>query len=118
MACVWVPCEAQGPRKVPTHLPYVVDSREAWRSPLRCARRLDGMPRNILTAVAWPYANGPRHIGHVSGFGVPPDVFSRYMRMAGHHVLMVRCPHEHGTRIHVQADAEGLTTRELAGRYN
>ena len=26
---------------------------------------------------------GPRHIGHVSGFGVPSDVFSRYMRMAG-----------------------------------
>jgi len=39
--------------------------------------------RHILTAVAWPYANGPRHIGHVSGFGVPSDVFSRYHRMAG-----------------------------------
>ena len=25
----------------------------------------------ILSAVAWPYANGPRHIGHVAGFGVP-----------------------------------------------
>ena len=32
----------------------------------------------VLTAVAWPYANGPRHIGHVAGFGVPSDVFSRY----------------------------------------
>jgi methionyl-tRNA synthetase len=31
----------------------------------------------ILSAVAWPYANGPRHIGHVAGFGVPSDVFSR-----------------------------------------
>ena len=41
------------------------------------------MPRNVLTAVAWPYANGPRHIGHVAGFGVPSDVFSRYQRMAG-----------------------------------
>ena len=37
----------------------------------------------VLSAVAWPYANGPRHIGHVAGFGVPSDVFSRYMRMAG-----------------------------------
>ncbi|MGO1600265.1 MAG: class I tRNA ligase family protein, partial [Brachybacterium sp.] len=35
----------------------------------------------VLSAVAWPYANGPRHIGHVAGFGVPSDVFSRYMRM-------------------------------------
>ena len=33
------------------------------------------MPRHVLTAVAWPYANGPRHIGHVAGFGVPSDVY-------------------------------------------
>ena len=43
----------------------------------------------VLSAVAWPYANGPRHIGHVAGFGVPSDVFSRYSRMAGHEVLML-----------------------------
>ena len=53
--------------------------------------------RNILAAVAWPYANGPRHIGHVSGFGVPSDVFSRYQRMAGNRVLMVSGTDEHGT---------------------
>jgi methionyl-tRNA synthetase len=46
----------------------------------------------VLSAVAWPYANGPRHIGHVAGFGVPSDVFSRFMRMAGHDVLMVSGP--------------------------
>ena len=51
----------------------------------------------VLSAVAWPYANGPRHIGHVAGFGVPSDVFSRYMRMAGHDVLMVSGTDEHGT---------------------
>ncbi|NHC15352.1 methionine--tRNA ligase [Motilibacter deserti] len=76
------------------------------------------MARPVLTAVAWPYANGPRHIGHVSGFGVPSDVFSRYMRMAGNDVLMVSGTDEHGTPIQVQADAEGLTARELADRYN
>ncbi len=73
---------------------------------------------NVLTAVAWPYANGPRHIGHVSGFGVPSDVFSRYMRMAGHDVLMVSGTDEHGTPILVQAEQEGVTARELADRYN
>ena len=52
---------------------------------------------HVLSAVAWPYANGPRHIGHVAGFGVPSDVFSRYMRMAGHEVLMVSGTDEHGT---------------------
>ena len=72
----------------------------------------------MLTAVAWPYANGPRHIGHVSGFGVPSDVFSRFMRMSGHDVLMVSGTDEHGTPISVQAEREGMTTRQLADKYN
>lgn len=76
------------------------------------------MSDTLLTAVAWPYANGPRHIGHVSGFGVPSDIFSRYQRMAGNQVLMVSGTDEHGTPIQVQADAEGLTPRRLADKYN
>ena len=63
----------------------------------------------VLTSVAWPYANGPRHLGHVAGFAVPSDVFSRYMRMAGHDVLMVSGSDEHGTPILVLADKEGVT---------
>jgi methionyl-tRNA synthetase len=74
--------------------------------------------RNILAAPAWPYANGPRHIGHVSGFALPCDMFSRYQRMAGNRVLMVSGTDEHGTPIQVQADAEGVSARALADRYN
>ena len=74
--------------------------------------------RHILAAPAWPYANGPRHIGHVSGFGLPCDMFARYQRMMGNPVLMVSGTDEHGTPIQVQADAEGVTARELADRYN
>jgi len=74
--------------------------------------------RTILSAPAWPYANGPRHIGHVSGFALPCDMFSRYQRMAGNKVLMVSGTDEHGTPIQVQADAEGVSARELADRYN
>jgi len=73
---------------------------------------------HVLAAVAWPYANGPRHIGHVSGFGVPSDVFSRYMRMAGNDVLMISGTDEHGTPILVEAEKEGVSPRELADRYN
>jgi methionyl-tRNA synthetase len=76
------------------------------------------MVRHTLTAVAWPYANGPRHIGHVAGFGVPSDVFTRYRRMRGDRVLMVSGTDEHGTPIQVQADREGVTARQLADRYN
>ncbi|MBS43741.1 MAG: methionine--tRNA ligase [Nocardioides sp.] len=71
---------------------------------------------HVLSAVAWPYANGPRHIGHVAGFGVPSDVFSRYMRMAGHDVLMVSGSDEHGTPILIAADEEGLSPQALADR--
>ncbi|WP_010148090.1 methionine--tRNA ligase [Serinicoccus profundi] len=68
---------------------------------------------HVLSAVAWPYANGPRHLGHVAGFGVPSDVFSRYMRMAGHEVLMVSGSDEHGTPILVQADKAGQSPQEF-----
>ena len=71
-------------------------------------------PSTVLSAVAWPYANGPRHIGHVAGFGVPSDVFSRYMRMAGHDVLMVSGSDEHGTPILIAADEAGVTPQQLA----
>ena len=68
----------------------------------------------VLSAVAWPYANGPRHIGHVAGFGVPSDVFSRYQRMAGQDVLMVSGSDEHGTPILIAADEAGVSPQELA----
>ena len=76
------------------------------------------MTKSVLTAVAWPYANGPRHIGHVAGFGVPSDVFARYQRMTGANVLMVSGTDEHGTPLLVQAEKEGVTVQELADRYN
>jgi methionyl-tRNA synthetase len=54
----------------------------------------------------------------VAGFGVPSDVFSRYMRMAGNDVLMVSGTDEHGTPILVQAEQEGIKAQDLADRYN
>ncbi len=69
-------------------------------------------------AVAWPYASGPRHIGHVAGFGVPSDIFARYHRLRGDDVLMVSGTDEHGTPIMVAADREGVTPRALADRFN
>ena len=75
-------------------------------------------PRKILVAVAWPYASGPRHIGHVAGFGVPSDTFARYHRLRGNDVLMVSGTDEHGTPVMVAADAAGESPRETADRFN
>src|SRR5438270_150601 len=76
------------------------------------------MPERIFVAVAWPYTNGPRHLGHVAGFGVPSDVFARYHRLKGNDVLMVSGTDEHGTPNLIQADAEGLTPKEAVDKYN
>jgi methionyl-tRNA synthetase len=71
-----------------------------------------------MIGVAWPYASGPRHIGHVAGFGVPSDIFARYHRLRGNEVLMVSGTDEHGTPIMVAADREGRSPRETADHYN
>jgi len=76
------------------------------------------MPDHILVAVAWPYANGPRHIGHVAGFGVPADIFARFQRLRGNHVLMVSGTDEYGTPITIAADKEGVSPRAIADRYS
>ncbi len=73
-------------------------------------------PEYILVAVAWPYASGPRHLGHVAGSVMPADIFARYHRMAGNHVLMVSGSDMHGTPITVAADRFGMSARELAER--
>src|SRR5450756_1728995 len=74
-------------------------------------------PKHILTAPAWPYANGPRHIGHVSGFAIPSDMFSRYQRMAGNKVLMVSGTDEHGTPNHHYAVVQEIFSTLLRNGY-
>ncbi len=72
----------------------------------------------ILVAVAWPYASGSRHLGHLAGAYLPADVFARYQRLAGHDVLMVSGSDVHGTPITVRADDEGVTPDDIVDRYH
>jgi len=74
--------------------------------------------RTVLIAPAWPYANGPRHIGHVAGFAVPADVLARFERLRGSRVLMASGTDEHGTPITYEADKQGIPPREFADRNN
>ena len=62
---------------------------------------------DILVAVAWPYASGSRHLGHLAGAYLPADVFARFHRSLGNNVLMVSGSDVHGTPITVRADEEG-----------
>ncbi len=76
------------------------------------------MAHRILVGVAWPYANGYQHVGHLAGAYLPPDIFARYHRLAGNDVLMVSGSDAHGTPITVRADAEGVAPREIFERYH
>jgi methionyl-tRNA synthetase len=75
-------------------------------------------PRRILVAVAWPYANGSLHLGHIAGAYLPADIFARYHRMVGDDVLMVSGSDTHGTPITVRADAEGRTPQEVVDQFH
>lgn len=76
------------------------------------------MPDNILVSVAWPYANGPFHVGHVAGAYLPADIFARYQRLRGNRVLMVSGSDCHGTPITLAAEKEGITPQEVIQRYH
>ena len=76
------------------------------------------MSTPVLVAVAWPYASGSRHIGHLAGAYLPADVFARHQRRVGNDVLMVSGSDVHGTPITVRAEAEGVSPQDIVDRYH
>ncbi|MBM4249248.1 MAG: methionine--tRNA ligase [Euryarchaeota archaeon] len=76
------------------------------------------MAERVFIGVAWPYANGSLHLGHVAGSLLPPDIFARYHRMRGREVLMVSGSDEHGTPITVTAERRGISPAQVAQAYH
>ena len=76
------------------------------------------MTETIHVSVAWPYANGNLHVGHLAGAYLPADIFARYHRLKGNRVLMVSGSDSHGTPILVTADKEGKSPREVFEKYH
>ena len=75
------------------------------------------MPENILVCVAWPYANGSIHLGHIAGAYLPADIFARYHRIKGNNVIMVSGSDAHGTPVTITAENEGVSPEEIADKY-
>ncbi len=73
--------------------------------------------RRIFIGSAWPYANGPLHLGHVAAL-LPADVLARYFRLRGDAVAFVSGSDAHGTPITVRADQEGVSPSAIAERYH
>ncbi len=76
------------------------------------------MSERIFIAVAWPYANGPLHLGQIAGAYLPADIFARYHRTKGNDVLMVSGSDQHGTPVTLRAEKEGKSPGEVVSRYH
>ena len=76
------------------------------------------MPERIFIGVAWPYANGPLHMGHIAGCYLAADIFARYHRLKGNDVLMVSGSDQHGTPITLRAEQDGVSPQEVVDRYH
>jgi methionyl-tRNA synthetase len=73
---------------------------------------------SIFIGVAWPYSNGPLHLGHIAGAYLPADIFARFQRARGNRVLMVSGSDMHGTPTAVRAEQEGVSPAEIASHYH
>ena len=76
------------------------------------------MDKHILVAVAWPYASADIHVGNMTGSYLPADIYARFHRLQGNHVLMVSGSDSHGTPITVRADQENSTPEEVYKRFH
>jgi methionyl-tRNA synthetase len=76
------------------------------------------LSERIFIGVAWPYANGPLHLGHIAGAYLPADIFARYHRLKGNEVLMVSGSDQHGAPITIRAEQESTTPQNIADKYH
>jgi methionyl-tRNA synthetase len=76
------------------------------------------MPKRYLITSALPYANGPKHIGHLAGAYLPADIYVRYLRAQKREVVFVCGSDEHGAAITIQAMKENTTPKEIVDKYH
>ncbi|RJP61434.1 MAG: methionine--tRNA ligase [Ignavibacteriales bacterium] len=72
----------------------------------------------ILVTSALPYANGPIHLGHLSGAYLPADIYVRYHRLKGSDILYICGSDEHGVPITITADKEKVKPQVIIDRYH
>ena len=75
-------------------------------------------PKRYLITSALPYANGPKHIGHLAGAYLPADIYVRYLRAKKEDVVYVCGSDEHGAAITIQAMKERTTPRAIVDKYH
>ena len=76
------------------------------------------MNEKIFIGVAWPYANGSLHLGHITGCYLPADIFTRYCRLKGYDAVHICATDDFGTPILIRAEQEGKTPEEYVEYWN
>ncbi|NTU97808.1 MAG: methionine--tRNA ligase, partial [Chlorobiaceae bacterium] len=71
-----------------------------------------------LVTTALPYANGPVHLGHLSGVYLPADMYVRYKRLKGEDIVHIGGSDEHGVPITLTAEKEGIAPGDVVDRYH
>lgn len=72
----------------------------------------------IVVTSALPYANGPIHLGHLSGAYLPADIYVRYKRLKGSRIIFLCGSDEHGVPITITADKEKVKPQVIIDRYH
>ncbi len=74
--------------------------------------------KRYLITSALPYANGPLHIGHLTGAYLSADIYVRMLRLTGKEVVWVCGSDEHGAAITVKARKENTTPAAIVDKYH
>ena len=72
----------------------------------------------VLVTSALPYANGPIHLGHLSGAYLPADIYVRYKRLNDDDVIYICGSDEHGVPITISADKEKVKPQVIIDRFH
>ena len=72
-------------------------------------------PKKAVVTAGMIYANGPAHLGHISGCHVPADIYARYLRMliGAENVLYVCGTDDHGSASELAAIQAGKTIQDF-----
>ncbi|MCZ2115022.1 MAG: methionine--tRNA ligase [Anaerolineae bacterium] len=76
------------------------------------------MAQYVLVSIAWPYANSDIHQGNVTGSHLPGDIYARYHRLRGNHVVMVSGSDSHGTPVTVKAEEMDMSNLAVYEHYH
>ena len=73
--------------------------------------------RHTITA-ALPYANGPLHLGHLSGVYISADIYARFLRSNDEDVAFICGSDEHGAAITLRAKKDGKLPKDIVDIYH